>query len=466
MLPYPAPLPDDALRITVHEPDARVSGLPEALVQDLWRRQDFSPSALATTSGEALTVLDPGALNQDGGPDFLGARVRIGEVEWAGAVEIHRTSGEWLVHRHHEDPAYDRVVLHVALVADRHTGALTRADGTALPEVVLLPHLTDSLRSLLYRFFAHPHPDFPCAPRWAEVPEGIRRPWLRLLAQERLRARLGALSDTYQTTADLEEVLWRAVMRGLGYAPNADAMEALARRVPLRRLRTLPHRLDAEALLLGAAGLLPTPSALPPGDPETSRYVEDLHDRFRRQRPAVLPMPSVQWQHARLRPANAPARRIAQAAALAAPGGLLHAEPLAAFRVALHAERPRPALRRLFTEAEPGPYWRTHTKPETRVREGSAGIGAERAEALLLNAVLPALMLQAEGEGDLALEERALDVLAAMPAAEDRVSRLYARHGPSAEGALEAQGLHHLWATRCTQGRCLSCAVGRWLLGR
>jgi len=464
MPPYPTD--GDAPHVAVHEPDARVSTLPEALVQDLWRRQAFDASGLRTTSGEPVAVLDPGALNRDGGPDFTAARVRIGEMEWAGAIEVHRTSGEWLFHRHHEDPAYDRVVLHVVLVADRHTGHLPRADGTKLPEVVLLPHLTDSLRSLLYRFFAHPHPDFPCAPRWAEVPDAVRRPWLRLLAQERLRVRLDALADTYQATADLEEVLWRGVMRGLGYAPNAEPMEALARRVPLARLRALPHRLDAEALLLGAAGLLPAPSSVPPGDPETTRYVADLHDRFRRQRPAVLPMPAVGWQHARLRPPNAPARRIAQAAALAAPGGLLHGDPLAALRDALRAERPRPALRRLFTDAEPGAYWRTHIRPETRVRDSPATIGADRADALLLNAALPVLMLWAEGEGDLPLAEHALDVLAAMPAAEDRITRLYARQGPPASGALEAQGLHHLWATRCTEGRCLSCAVGRWLLGR
>lgn len=455
------------LRISLHEPDARLDRIPEAVLQDLWRRLDFDLTGLQTTAGAPVQILDPGQLNLDGGPDFSAARVRIGEVEWVGDVEIHRTSGEWVVHRHDEDRRYDRVVLHVTLGTDRHTGALRRADGTAVPEVVLLPRLQSSLRALLYEFFAQPSAAFPCAPSWRKVPRRIKGPWLRLLAQERLRDRMAPLAGGTPPAETLEDVLYRATMRALGYAPNADAMEQLARRIPLRRLRQCRDRMDAEALLLGAAGLLPTAAALPPGDEATQAYALELIERFRSQPEATAPpMRSDAWQFARLRPANSPARRIAQAAVLLSTGGLLDDDPLAAFRDALHRRRPITAMRQLLLHTEAHPFWRTHIRPETRCRDSPAALGQARADTIIANAVIPTLLLAAERERDYQVADRALDVLLDLPAPDDRVTRLFAAHGPAATNALEAQGLHHLLKTRCEKGRCLSCTVGRWLLER
>jgi hypothetical protein len=456
-----------ALQVTLHEPDSRLQHVPEAVLQDIWARMDFDHAGLETTAGLPVQICSVGTLNRDGGPDFSDAHVRVDGVDWFGDVEIHRTSGEWLVHRHEMNARYDRVVLHVTLARDRHTGQLRRSDGSPIPEVVLLPRLRSPLRKLLYRFFAHPSPDFPCASRWREVPERIRRPWLRLLGQERLRVRLGSLGDRASGAGNLEELLYRAVMRTLGYAPNADAMESLARRAPLAALLELDERRDIEALLLGTAGLLPRAAALPAGDPTTKSYIAELEDRYRRlaHLSAGEMLPSA-WQLARLRPANTPARRIAQAAALLAPGGLLHHDPLPRLETLLRAGKPLPALRDTLMAAEPDEHWRTHTRPGRRCRESPAGIGKGRADDLLVNALLPALLAVAVQRADHDMEDEVLDVYAALPASSDRVTRIYEEHGAGPQNALEAQGLHQLLRTRCGAGRGLSCSVGRWLLDR
>ncbi len=463
------PYSDDAaaLQVTLHEPDARLHHVPEAVLQDIWRRLDFDTRNIATVDGQPVEIITPGKINRDGGPDFRDAQLRIGLFDWYGDVEIHRTSGEWLLHRHNEDERYDRVVLHVTLAPDRHTGKLRRADRSSLPEIVVLPHLNASLRSLLFRFFANPDPSFPCASQWADVPAKIRRPWLRMLGQERLRSRLSSLSKGLGETRALDEVLYRATMRCLGYAPNAEAMETLARRVPLRRLRKLSHRRDAEALLLGAAGLLPDPATLPPGDADTAAYVHGLWDRFQRMPESDRPtMNASAWQFARLRPVNSPARRIAQAAAMVAPGGLLNHEPVAELAEALTTKRPLKSLRHLLMSVMPDPYWQTHTRPERRSREMAVGIGRSRADDILLNAIFPVLLHRAAQAGDYESEDRVLDLISSLPPADDRVTRLFADNGAGAGDALEAQGLQQLLGTRCHQGRCLSCTVGRWLLGR
>ncbi|MEM1042685.1 MAG: DUF2851 family protein [Bacteroidota bacterium] len=451
------------LLITLHEPDARVEHVPEAVIQDLWQHLRFRHADLRTSESVPVEVWHPGALNTDAGPDFSGARLRIGDLAWSGDVEVHRTSGEWVLHRHDEDPRYDRVVLHVTLVADRHTGRLRRSDGTVLPEVVLYPRLQDSLRALLHRFYATPTRGLPCAAHWPDAPEALRRDLIRAYGHARLAARRDALADAFLTTPDLDQLLYERTLRALGYAKNADPMERLARRVPLRRLRTLTDLRDAEALLFGGAGLLPASGI---EDRETEAYVDGLRDRFERLTAdePVRPMLATAWTRARLRAPSLPARRIAQAAALAAPGGLLHRDPVAYLVHALQSEQTAAALRQALTGAAPSAFWTTHVRLDRPCKPMSSSIGRRRAEAILVNAVFPVLLLWAEQTGDTPLEARVTDLYRQLPAASDEVTRHYERLGTKPANALEAQGLHQLYRTRCADGRCLACSVGQWVL--
>ena len=457
---------DRDLFIALHEPDARVQHVPEAVIQDIWRCLRFNHAALTTATGEAVEVWHPGTLNEDAGPDFTDARACIDGLCWSGDVEIHRTSGEWIEHRHDEDPRYDRVVLHVTLVADRHTGDLRRSDGTVLPEIVLYPHLHDGLRSLLHRFYATPKPDFFCASHWAEVPISIRRSLVRSLGLERLGQRKNALADAFLRTPDLEGHLYSRVFRALGYAKNAEPMEALARALPLARLRGLTDRRDIEALLLGTAALLPTPRDLLGADRSTADYAVDLCDRFERLNATepVRPLNPTMWKRARLRASSLPVRRVAQAAALVAPGGLLHRDPVPTLVHAARSDQPLATLRALFTEAEPSAFWETHLQLDRACKPSPARIGRGHTDGILLNAVLPVLLLHAEQTADTPLETRVLDLYEQLPAATDTVTRRFERHGTVPENGLEAQGLHQLYRTRCTEARCLSCPAGQHVL--
>ena len=455
-----------AVGITLHEPDARVRHIPETVIQDVWRCRRFDVAALRTTSGEAVEILHPGFHNTDAGPDFTAARIRIGGLAWGGDIEVHRTSGEWIEHRHDADPRYNRVVLHVTLLADRHTGTLRREDGTPIPEVVLYPLLQDSLRSLLLRFYAYPTLDFHCSGSWAEVPQSVKLPWMRRLGRERIAAKKASLAGAYLETPDLDALLYARVMRALGYAKNAEPMEALARRVPLRRFQRLTDRRDVEALLLGTAGLIPSLRDLLGADRETADYATDLRDRFERGTAAepVTPLDPTVWNRARLRASRLPTRRIAQAAALFGPGGTLATAPIYGLAEAARSEHPLRALRALFTDAEPSPFWHTHLRLDRACTPGHARIGRGHADGILTNAVLPALLLHAEQVADPALETLVFNLFKTLPAATDSVTRRYESRGTAPANALEAQGLHQLYRTRCTAGRCLSCPIGQWVI--
>jgi len=81
-----------------------------------------------------VEVIDPGLPNPDAGPDFFNAKIKIDGILWVGNVEIHVHASDWKRHHHHQDRAYDSVILHVASDIDAET---FRTDGTPIPQMEL-----------------------------------------------------------------------------------------------------------------------------------------------------------------------------------------------------------------------------------------------------------------------------------------------------------------------------------------
>ncbi|PSQ82192.1 MAG: DUF2851 domain-containing protein [Bacteroidetes bacterium QS_8_68_15] len=406
--------------------------MPEALLQDLWRRRHFDTSALHTTDGRPIGVLDPGRLNTDAGPDFNEAHVRIGGRDWHGDVEIHPASGGWFDHDHHRDARYNAAVLHVTLYVDDWTGGLIREDGSPLPEVVLAPHLTAPLRELLHDFRTREDEGLFCAPRWNEVPDQKRTRWIAEMTEERLEAKKERLVDRYFATPDLEALLHERLFAGLGYSKNDAPMSDLARRTPA-----------------------------------TAEYATDLAERFEQLEHTFdlpAPMASERWQFFRLRPANFPPLRIAQAVALVAPGGLLHRDPLGRLLDAVRSDTPARDLRAVLEANAPSDFWKTHFHLEKATAERDPSVGRRRVDTLITNAVAPILLLCAEQHGDDALASAVRALLHDLPAGSDRVTRRFRDLGTRPQDAFEAQGLHQLYRTRCCEGRCLDCTIGQHLV--
>ncbi|MGB3542369.1 DUF2851 family protein [Rubrivirga sp.] len=410
----------------VAEPAESIARVPEAAIQDAWVRGLFDPTRLVTAEGEKVNVVTRGRLNRDSGPDVIGARIEVGGVLWAGDVEIHLASSAWETHGHHLDPAYDRVILHVVLSPDKRTGTLRRPDGSALPELVLLPHLDRSLRSLLRSFYLEPRSAPNCSHRWDEIDvDSWGREWIRFLGTERLRSRAKGLARDYTRRPDLDRLLIRRMFRALGYTANADTFEALADRLDLAALRRLDYD-DVHATLLATSGL----------------ERPDLFDL----EVEPSPMRAEAWKRGG-RPANAPRRRLAQAAAWLSPAGVLRTDGIATLAESL-SHSIEDALTALRPDLEDGNGHR---------------LGATRATRVLTDAVLPVLMVDAELRDDHDLEDAVLRAYAALPAGDDHVMRRFGDAGLKPRTAVEAQGAHHLARSYCDEGRCARCAIGRTL---
>src|SRR5688572_4401682 len=108
----------------------------------VWKFQYFDKTNLQTESGEALTVLRTGLQNVNAGPDFLDASLKIGEIIWAGSVELHIKASDWQRHLHTSDQKYDQVILHVVWENDL---PVLRTNGTEVPVLALKERVAGNL---------------------------------------------------------------------------------------------------------------------------------------------------------------------------------------------------------------------------------------------------------------------------------------------------------------------------------
>ena len=91
------------------------NGAPsERLLQAVWQHQRLRRDQLKTADGKLVRVFHPGFTSVEGGPDFRGAVMQIGdEAPRSGDVEIDLRSGGWRAHGHDRNTNFQNVILHV-----------------------------------------------------------------------------------------------------------------------------------------------------------------------------------------------------------------------------------------------------------------------------------------------------------------------------------------------------------------
>ncbi len=420
----------------IREPESAATRIPEAVVQHIWRNKLYRLNALFTTDGLPVVVENPGSLNTGFGPDFLNARVRIDTTMWCGAVEIHKFSSDWWTHRHHTDPNYDTVVLHVTLIADKSTACITRSDGTVVPEVVLYPLLASPLRSLIYDFYLKKKTGLPCASAWPYLEKGVVEGVLERYGRRRIRRR----ADGYRHHDDLEQVLFEQIFRSLGYRPNADAMQGLAGRLTVHEARQLAAQGSLTDHLFKLAEF-------------------GVHDRSLTY-PALPAGPqsgtgALLWTTSSVRPANHPKLRIAQGAHLFSRDGLLGSSTIPRLLDALSAPD---ALSKLHRLLRPG----RAASPAAPV----PAIGTQRARVIISNAILPLALHLAARHQNPSLRKDVWTCYERIRSEPDAVTRKFPVGDETGIGAVAHHGMHGLYISRCAQTACLACPVATAILRR
>ena len=283
--------------------------IPEVFLHFIWRTLRFDVTELTTTAGDSLQLIHPGRWNHDQGPDFLDGKINIGLATWSGHIELHIHGKEWYTHKHHLDPYYNNVILHVVLYASEKP--VLRQDGSEIPELVLnsriSPHLFEAYQDLM-----EPSISIPCATQIAKVNPFYINRWLERLAIERVATKAARLKTQIDTINDWDQLIWQELAAMMGGPVNKEAFKKLAQLIPYKWMMGYRKKtLWLEALLFGAAGLLDQNLS---DDP----YVDELIViwQFLQKKHAIATESRIAIRFSRMRPAAMPTIRLSQLIAL------------------------------------------------------------------------------------------------------------------------------------------------------
>ncbi|MBQ6729782.1 MAG: DUF2851 family protein [Bacteroidales bacterium] len=426
----------------------------EEFLYYIWENR-LTDKDLKTTEGDQVDVVATGYRNTDSGPDFLEAKIQIGDKLWAGHVEIHVKSSDWNRHGHQNDKAYKNVILHVVYENDTQVNSI--------PTLELKGHFDGSLFAQYQKLISSKN-WIPCEKSIAQVPVFTRFSWLDRMAVERLESKSGAVIKTLEANQfDWEDALYKLLMRYFGLKVNNEAFEYLANVLPFKTLlKHADNLLQLEAMLMGCAGFLE--------DDFTEEYPLLLKREFSVMKAKfnLLTMPAERWKFMRMRPSNFPTIRLAQMAQLIHKNGCLFSK--------IKAAKDSAEAKALFDVAA-SDYWETHWRFETRLpnppdphKMGNQSsrkpkhLGETTADVLIINAVAPLLFCYGKLHKDESVCETALQFLEDTEAEDNAVIRHYAQCEIKAENAMQSQALLHLYSYFCKRKRCLECRIGNVLL--
>ena len=448
---------------------------PEKLLQAVWQHQRLRRDRLQTADGRTLRVFHPGFISAEGGPDFRGAVLQIGEsAPVSGDVEVDLQSSGWRAHGHDRNPNFKNVILHVVWEASEKIATV--------PVVLSLKHELDAPVAELALALEN-ETGLPaalrgkCASPLCELNAGRLTEILHAAAQVRFENKAKALLARAKHCG-WEQALWENLFRALGYKHNVWPMQHLAE-TKSRWTRGAGSAFELQARLLGVSGLLP--DDLTRLQKSSDTFLRRAWDGWWRDRDGFSDciLPRTAWKFHGLRPANHPQRRLALASHWLVSENLV--AKIEAWCVAEmkatpvtpalspprgEGERWRQSLHKIF-QVEQDEFWSWHwTFNSARLDQPQPLLGAARVTDLAVNVVLPWLWIRAREGGNEKILREVERRFFAWPAAEDNSVLKLARQrllGTSSarilKGAAQQQGLMQIVRDFCEHSNavCADC---------
>jgi hypothetical protein len=428
---------------------------PEKQAALIW--QQVVGKELTSLEDELVSVIYPGRTNGDNGPDFRDAVIANESHLTKGDVEVHVKSSDWYSHEHYADAAYNNVILHVVMWHDCNSATLLQS-GKPVPVLCLAKALRHQAYLLPYTL--------PCFQILDHVDRQTLEKLLNTAGEERFKQKamhFQAAILRFAQKEEAEQVLFRGIMRALGYAKNTKPFEDLADRMPLNSIESREGLAPKQALLLGTAGLLP--SQRRQGKFAREKEVQELEQIWQSAGKKVKTMKESDWTFSHIYPNNSPVRRIVAQSYLLerySEGKLL------AGILQLVKEAPLPnghhALENGLTVAGDG-YWRNHFDFDVRSNTKiSALLGNSKAREIIVNVILPFAFSWGELADEAKLTENAIELYRNYPRLADNcitrhMTKQLCLKEPADFTACHQQGLIHVFRNYCREGRCSECPL-------
>jgi hypothetical protein len=415
--------------------------MTEQLFQFLWQFQYFNKDSLQTTAGEAVQIIHTGTLNTNQGPDFINAKIKIGNTIWAGTIELHLKTSHWNKHKHDIDHNYKNVILHVVYEHDD--------ENNPIPTLELQTRISHSLMKR-YEMLMSSKAFIPCEKMIDTVSAITVSAWKDRLIAERL-TRKNEIIFTYlqENNHHWEKSFWWLLAKNVGSKVNGESFENIAKSISLNILAKHKNSIhQMEALLLGQAGLL--------NEIFTEAYPVMLQKEYHFLKTKYkLQPPKTSVYFLRMRPENFPTIRLAQLAAL-----IHHSVHLFSKIV----EEPDVNKIKNWFVVEPNDFWNNHYTFSGASAYKLKRIGASMIENILINTVIPTLFAYGNFHQNQLLKDRALNWLTQIKSEKNNITKGFETIGFENKNAFDSQSLIECKTQYCSLKNCLKCAIGNSLI--
>ena len=420
--------------------------MTEEFLHYLWEFR-LIDSEINTISGEPVIILHPGQHNSNGGPDFINSRIRIGGMLWAGNVEIHVQQGDWFRHKHHLDPVYEHIILHVVYSNDE-------PPDEKLPETFPTTIIKDHFPESIY----HKYTDLlenikwiPCQSTIGNIEPFCFEQWSTALIVERLVQRSEELKKLWMMNQfDWEETFYQGLAQSFGITLNTLPFELLSKALPTKiLLKYIQQPFQIEALVFGQAGML------------NRAFTDDYSCSLKKEydflsaKHGLIPIEASLWKFLRIRPPGFPTIRLAQWAVLLKQCNTLFSELIEC--------KKREELMKIFS-VQASAYWDIHYLFEKRSPGKPKIFGESAIHLLIINFVAPFLFFYGEEMRNDDFKERSISFLEQLPGEKNTITGKWKNLGLPVDNALKTQALLQLKKHYCDDKKCLECRIGRKIL--
>lgn len=379
--------------------------MTEAYLQFVWHKMRLPVPELCLTDGTPVIVKSPGEHNElRSGPDFFHGIVEFDQITFHGPIEIHVNASDWYKHGHHEDRAYDPVILHVVLNNDESVVQ----NGRKLPTLELNQFL-DQEHKLKFQEQLKFVDGLPCGGELHSLDDIFLESMKARAIARKLEDKKDELIEACVHLESKVDVFYYLLGTAFGMSINKTAFKHLVLSLPWGELRSL-GALQRYQFIWVNSGLL------------EERAISE-------------------WHHRGTRPGNFPSKRLHEFATLVSYSD----------------------LDRLISVNGINDFCLELSAWLMRFKKGKSSLLTKKMiDHLMVNVAIPFLFITIEDRE----KNEAIDLLENYPAEQNRIISKWSKLGVSVCNAYDSQGLLALHKYYCYRKKCLSCGVAQKLLNR
>ncbi len=416
----------------------------EKLLQYLWNYKIFKSFDFKDMQGNSIEILDFGTLNQNAGPDFLNAKIKIGNLIFAGNIELHLRSSDWIFHQHSGNPDFENIILHVVFQHDIEIDEISQKN---IPTLELKNYI-DSKILAKHENLLSENQFIPCE----KIFDAEKIPFA--FAEENLLQKLNEKSQEIEQSLqkfknNYEAVLFHYLAYAFGLKVNAQIFKQLAESINFRIIQKISqNQIQLESLFFGKANWLENPQD------ETTKNWKKEYDFLKLK--FQLSDINFNPKFLRLRPQNFPTIRLSQLANLYHFHTNLFSRIIKAKSII--------EVYKIFGNVKASDYWNHHFNfGKISTVENEKKLTKDFINLLLLNAILPIKYTYHKNNRE-EIAEEILEFYLKISAEKNVVIENWKSLKVPIKNALESQAYIYHFKNFCTNKKCLNCSIGLKLL--